>query len=71
MAPWPRDGRALTSNEKQEVQERLTALGFDTQGTDGKIGQNTIDAVVAWQRANGLPPDGYVTLSLLERLRRG
>lgn len=71
VKPWPRDGRALTSAEKEEVQRRLTALGFDTQGTDGMIGQNTIDALTAWQRANGLPPDGFVTISVLERLRRG
>ncbi|MFT3687954.1 lytic murein transglycosylase [Paenirhodobacter sp.] len=71
VAPWPRDGRALSSNEKQELQQRLTALGYDTQGTDGMIGQNTIDALVAWQRANGMAPDGYATIAVLERLRRG
>lgn len=70
VTPWPRDGRALTSDEKQEVQRRLTALGYDTQGTDGMIGQNTIEALTAWQRANGLAPDGFVTIAVLERLRR-
>ncbi|MBD3787439.1 MAG: lytic murein transglycosylase [Sphingomonadales bacterium] len=71
VAPWPRDGRALTEAERIEVQERLTAAGYDTQGADGKIGSNTIAAVMDWQRANGLPPDGYVTEKLLNALRRG
>lgn len=70
VAPWPRDARVLSSAEKQELQQRLTSLGYDTQGTDGKIGQKTIDALTAWQRANGLAPDGYASAAVLERLRR-
>ncbi len=69
VAPWPRDGRALTEAERIEVQERLTAAGYDTQGADGKIGPNTIAAVMAWQRANGVTPDGYITEKLLNALR--
>ncbi|MBZ4020951.1 murein transglycosylase [Rhodobacter sp. TJ_12] len=69
--PWPREGRALTTAEKIEVQQRLTAAGFDTQGSDGLIGPNTISAVAAWQRANGVKADGWVTMKLLEALRRG
>lgn len=71
VTPWPREGRALTNAEKIEVQERLTAAGYDTQGHDGLIGPNTIAAVAAWQRAHGIPADGWVTLKLLEALREG
>lgn len=67
--PWPRDARSLTQAERSELQTRLTALGYDTQGTDGMIGANSISAIEAYQRANGLAPDGYASLSLLERLR--
>ncbi|WBL34701.1 lytic murein transglycosylase [Sinirhodobacter sp. HNIBRBA609] len=66
---WPRDGRALNAAERQELQERLTARGFDTQGTDGKIGPNTIAAIMAWQRANGKAPDGYASMEVLLALR--
>ncbi|MCE5973261.1 lytic murein transglycosylase [Sinirhodobacter sp. WL0062] len=66
---WPRDGRALNAAERQELQERLTARGFDTQGTDGKIGPNTISAIMAWQRANGHAPDGYASMEILLALR--
>lgn len=66
---WPRDDRALTFAERKELQERLTEAGFSTQGVDGLFGPNTIDAIRAWQLANGLTPDGYAPPSLLERLR--
>lgn len=67
--PWPRDDRALSSAERKELQERLTARGFDTQGSDGRIGPNTIAAIEAFQRHQGMTPDGYATLDLLRRLR--
>jgi len=65
---WPRSERALSNSEKRELQRRLTALGFDTQGTDGIVGPNTRSAVRAYQKAVGLTPDGYVSAELLERL---
>ncbi|MEW2911916.1 lytic murein transglycosylase [Leisingera sp. JC11] len=68
-ANWPRGDRALTLSEREEMQERLTSAGFDTDGIDGKIGPKTIGAVRAYQVANGLTPDGYASLRLLQRLR--
>ncbi len=69
VAKWPRQDRALTGDERRELQERLTGAGFSTQGVDGKIGPNTIDAIRGFQRAAGLIPDGYASLALLKRLR--
>jgi len=68
-AGWPRDLRALTYPERVEMQERLTAAGFDPGGADGKIGPLTIAAVRAFQRSAGLVPDGYPSLDILMRLR--
>jgi membrane-bound lytic murein transglycosylase B len=68
-AAWPRDDRALVFAERQELQERLTAAGFDTGGADGKIGPKTVAAVMAYQRSIGMVPDGYPSLDLLKRLR--
>ncbi|MBW4706951.1 lytic murein transglycosylase [Roseobacter sp. YSTF-M11] len=68
-ASWPRGDRALTFAERKEMQQRLTRAGFSTQGVDGKIGPKTIEAVRAYQRSKGLAPDGYASLSLLNRLR--
>ena len=66
---WPVGDRALTFPERVELQERLTSAGFDTKGADGLIGPNTIAGIRGFQKANGLIPDGYANLRLLERLR--
>ena len=66
---WPLGDRALSFDERIELQERLTALGFDTQKIDAKIGPLTINAVRGFQDSVGLVPDGYASPALLERLR--
>jgi peptidoglycan lytic transglycosylase B len=68
-ATWPRGDRGLTFAERKEMQRLLTGSGFDTQGVDGKIGPNTLDAVRAFQRSRGLTADGYASLGLLKKLR--
>lgn len=70
QANWPRGDRALTFRERKELQRRLTSAGFSTQGVDGKIGPLTIDAVRGYQRSQGMTPDGYPSLRLLQKLRR-
>ena len=42
------------------LQNLLNARGFNTNGVDGKFGQQTHDAVVCAQKSNGLTPDGIV-----------
>ncbi|KUJ84109.1 murein transglycosylase [Ruegeria marisrubri] len=68
-ADWPRGDRALTFTERKELQLRLTQAGYDTQKIDGRIGPLTVNAVRAYQLAEGLLPDGYASLKLLEKLR--
>lgn len=69
QSDWPRGDRALTFAERKEMQKRLTAKGFDTDGIDGRIGPKTISAVRAYQMASGMTPDGYASMNLLKRLR--
>jgi len=66
---WPRHLGGLSGPDRMELQERLTAAGFDTLGVDGKIGPNTVAAIRAYQVSEGLVPDGYGSPALLERLR--
>lgn len=71
VQPFPGSERALTLEEVQEVQTRLTRLGFDTGGTDGRVGNDTMKAVRDFQIKSGLAPaDGYAGLRVLELLRR-
>ena len=59
-----------TLAEVQEIQRRLTVLGFDTAGSDGRVGNATRVAVRDYQRKIGMEPaDGYAGRSLLARLR--
>lgn len=44
----------------KKLQQNLTKLGYNTQGTDGIFGNNTKSAVMAFQRANNLSVDGIV-----------
>ncbi|MBF9031240.1 lytic murein transglycosylase [Rhodobacterales bacterium HKCCE3408] len=69
QAGWPRGDRALSFDERQELQRRLTAAGFPPGAVDGIIGPNTIDAVRRYQASQGLIPDGYASLAILQRLR--
>ena len=60
-----------TLAEVQEIQRRLTALGFNTGGADGRAGNGTMLAVQAYQRKVGVnPADGYAGIKLLARLRQ-
>jgi membrane-bound lytic murein transglycosylase B len=71
VQPFPGGERLPTLAEVQEIQRRLTALGFNTDGTDGRVGRDTMRAVQAFQRKQGIEPaDGYPGVKLLARLRQ-
>ena len=70
VQPFPNSERAPTLAEVQEIQRRLTAAGFDTGGTDGRVGNMTMLAVRDFQQKAGLvPADGYAGLKVLAKLR--
>jgi len=72
IQPFPGSERALTLAEVQEMQVRLTKAGFDTGGTDGRVGNDTMQAIREYQEKMGLSPaDGYGGLKVLARLRQG
>jgi hypothetical protein len=69
--PFPGSERLMTLAEVQELQRRLTALGFNTDGSDGRVGRDTQRAVRDFQRNVGMSPDdGYAGLKVLARLRQ-
>ena len=57
------------SPEVETAQKILTALGFDTKGIDGKIGNNTRSAILAFQKKNGLPATGNLDSATMAKLR--
>ena len=66
---FPPDAQGMTIADRQELQRRLTAKGFDTEGSDGVIGKKTAAAISAYEAAQGLAVTGVPTLVLLNRLR--
>ncbi len=67
---FPPDAAGMSKADRQDLQRRLTAAGFDTDGSDGVIGAKTRAAIEAFQRARGLPVTGEPTMDLLLILRR-
>jgi len=65
---WPRSDKLLSFENKKSMQQKLTELGFDTQGVDGRIGPNSRKAIRAWQASNGLTADGYMEQRLFKKL---
>lgn len=65
----PEDDKPMSRAESTELQTLLTAKGFDTGGLDGVIGPMSRKAVRAYQISQGLPPDSYPSVILLQRLR--
>jgi lytic murein transglycosylase len=61
----------LSLAEMKELQQLLARRGFDVGKIDGVIGASTRDAVRTMQIKYGLPPDGYPSEELLDRLRNG
>lgn len=69
LTPQPAKEIALARLDIVEIQRRLTGLGFDTQGVDGRAGPNTREAIKGFQKSVHLPADGFASMGLLERLR--
>jgi lytic murein transglycosylase len=67
-ASFPPDANGLTKEDRVALQQRLTALGFDTGGSDGVIGPNSEKAINAYQASKGLAVTGTPSADLLRQL---
>lgn len=70
VGTWPAGDRGLGKADREEIQRRLAALGFDAGVADGVIGNGTKAAIRLFQKTRALPQDGHADLALLERLRQ-
>lgn len=59
-----------SAQEMTSVQRALTVLGLYRGDLDGIYGPGTSGAIEAWQRSQGLPPTGYLTMTDSDRLRQ-
>ena len=67
---WNRPFTRLTFNETQELQKRLSVMGYYDGKIDGKIGEGSRGAIKAFQSRMGLTPDGHPSKEVLSNLRR-
>jgi membrane-bound lytic murein transglycosylase B len=67
---WNRPFTKLSFDEKQELQERLMALGYYEGKVDGRIGEGSKKAIRAFQAQAGLTQDGHPSKEVLSSLRK-
>jgi membrane-bound lytic murein transglycosylase B len=66
---WNRPFTKLTFAEKQELQKRLSMLGYYDGKFDGKIGEGSRGAIKAFQSKAGMSTDGHPSMEVLKSLR--
>jgi lytic murein transglycosylase len=71
VASWPIKDHALTEDQVRRLQLGLKKMGYDPGEVDGRIGEALCGAVRKYQERNGLTPDGYPSLALLNRINAG
>ncbi|WP_309663267.1 peptidoglycan-binding protein [Tabrizicola sp.] len=78
VTPAPDDGNSaaleesllgLSTNEKADLQRRLTRLGYNPLRTDGYFGPGTRRAIGEWQGDEGEPVTGYLTADQVRMIR--
>lgn len=67
---FPRYEQPLRKYEVVQLQQRLTAQGYDTKGADGVVGNNTKLAFQRWQADHGQVPDGFISQNSATSLLR-
>lgn len=71
MGSSPTPGRSsLSTQQVRELQVRLRQLGYLNADATGNVGPMTREAVIAFQRNNGLPVDGIANAQVLDSVRR-
>ncbi|HEY5338550.1 MAG TPA: lytic murein transglycosylase [Rhizomicrobium sp.] len=68
MASWPREEPSLSHDDRFTFQTDLQKLGYDPGAIDGVLGRKVRGALRAYQKARGLPADGFPTVEMLGRL---
>jgi membrane-bound lytic murein transglycosylase B len=69
VGKWPDVEVDLNFAQRVELQKRLSGMGFETGGADGRFGARTYEAIIAYQKKVGLPLDGRPSLALLRHVR--
>lgn len=66
---WPRGYIPLDDDGRVELQKRLQRLGYYDGKIDGNIGSGSREAIMAFQKRNGMKQDGFPSKAVLDKLR--
>ncbi len=67
--PWqPKQPSTDSSTQVAQAQTLLNSLGYSVGAADGQIGAQTRTAIIAFEKANGLPETGRVNTALVDQL---
>jgi membrane-bound lytic murein transglycosylase B len=69
LSAQPQPGEPLKREDILALQQGLASLGLLPGTPDGVAGTATRQAVRAFQKSNGLPPDGFIDLNLIATVR--
>lgn len=67
---WNRPFTKLSFDEKVELQKRLSVHGYYDGKLDGKIGEGSRSAIMAFQSRAGMQADGHPSKEVLSTLRK-
>jgi membrane-bound lytic murein transglycosylase B len=65
---WPAD-QPISLEDRKAAQQALISLGYYSGEVDGLLGTGTRKAARQWQASQGLPPDGYLSYALIQKLK--
>jgi lytic murein transglycosylase len=68
VAQWPVE-QPMSRADRLGAQLALNQLGYNVGAPDAVVGVQTRAQLRAWQKARGLPADGYLTVDLSHRLQ--
>jgi hypothetical protein len=68
VTPWSKTAQ-LRTHDVEDMQQRLTALGFYKDKVDGKAGMLTRSALGAFQKARNLKVDCWPSTDVLGRMK--
>jgi lytic murein transglycosylase len=68
VTPWPQE-TPISLDDRLAAQAALARLGYNPGALDGIIGAGARQALRAWQKAQGLPADGYLSPDMVRRLK--
>jgi|GEM_PF-809126 len=71
LMPFSHAESALSGEQIHHIEQRLCELGYHSEDCNSQLDAETLDAVLSFQLANGLPPTGTLTAETQAQIDAG